>query len=60
MPVFGAMKPIRNSSAADAGALNGAPISVLAASSGIKIQEMGRFMAVFLRFDWPANLLERL
>jgi hypothetical protein len=45
---------MRNSSAADAGAMN-ALISVLAASSGMAMQDLARFTAVFLRFDSSAN-----
>src|SRR5262245_17951195 len=55
MPVFGAMKPMRNSSAAGAGALNDAPISRMAVSSGMEIQDIARFMVVSLAFDSPAN-----
>jgi len=59
MPVFGAIKPMRNSSAAGAGKLNDAPISVLIASSSMDIQALARFMVVPLGFDSPANRAER-
>src|SRR5262245_51438237 len=55
MPVFGAMNPMRNCSAAVAGALNDAPISRMAVSGGMEIQDIARFMIVSLAFDSPAN-----
>jgi hypothetical protein len=49
------MKPMRNSSAAGAGTLNTAPISVLAASSDMDIQALARFMVAPLRFGLFAD-----
>jgi hypothetical protein len=46
---------MRNSSAAGAGKLNDATISVLAASSGMDIQALARFMVVPLGFASPGQ-----
>ena len=54
-PLFGAMKPMRSSSAAGAGALNDAPISTMAVSSGMEIQDIARFMVVSLAFRFPGQ-----
>src|SRR5262249_56119792 len=53
--VLGEVERMRNCAGAGGGALNNAPISRMAVSSGMEIQDIARFMVVSLAFDSPAN-----